>query len=93
MRSHLSDTPLQFAQNLFRSYLLSPELYETYQEVSPERMTASLHRKRLAHDSCGKSETSLARRFRLGGKKEGAGAAVAVMLSGIMDIEYDPDFR
>ena len=57
------------------------------------RITASLHRKRLAHDSCGKSETSLARRFRLGGKKEGAGAAVAVMLSGIMDIEYDPDFR
>jgi hypothetical protein len=56
-------------------------------------VTASLHRKRLAHDSCGKSETSLARRFRLGGKKEGAGAAVAVMLSGIMDIEYDSDFR
>ena len=61
--------------------------------ASSWRITASLHRKRLAHDSCGKSETSLARRFRLGGKKEGAGAAVAVMLSGIMDIEYDPDFR
>jgi hypothetical protein len=26
--THLSDTPLQFAQNLFRSYLLSPEVYE-----------------------------------------------------------------
>jgi hypothetical protein len=28
-----------------------------------------------------------ARRFRLGGKKEAAGAAVAVILIGIMDIE------
>jgi len=30
----------------------------------------------------------IARRFRLGGKKEAAGAAVAVILIGIMDIEY-----
>jgi hypothetical protein len=31
--------------------------------------------------------------LRLGGKKEGAGVAVAVMLAGIMDIEYDLDLR
>ena len=35
----------------------------------------------------------VARRFRLGGEKEAAGAAVAVILTGIMDIEYDLDFR
>jgi hypothetical protein len=45
--THLSDTPLQFAQNLFRSYLLSPELYETYQEMSPERMTANTDRTQI----------------------------------------------
>ena len=35
----------------------------------------------------------VARRFRLGGKKEAAGVAVAVIQTGIMDIEYDLDFR
>ena len=34
-----------------------------------------------------------ARRFRLGGKKEPAGDAVAVILTGIMDIEWHLDFR
>jgi hypothetical protein len=55
-------------------------------------ITASLHRKRLAHDSFGRVSL-VARRFRLGGKKEAAGVAVAVILTGIMDIEYDLDFR
>ena len=31
--------------------------------------------------------------FDVGGKKESAGDAVAVILTGIMDIEYDLDFR
>jgi hypothetical protein len=35
----------------------------------------------------------VSRRFRLGGKKEGAGAGVAVILIGIMDIEYDLGLR
>jgi hypothetical protein len=33
-------------------------------------------------------EDLFARRFRFEGKKEAAGAAVAMMLEGIMDIEY-----
>jgi hypothetical protein len=50
-------------------------------------MTASLHRNRLAHD--GRDELDAeARRFRLGGKKEAAGVAVAVMRVGLMEIEY-----
>jgi len=50
-------------------------------------MTASLHRKRLAHDSFGEGELRLRVVFDVGGKKEGAGAAVAVILAEIMDIE------
>jgi hypothetical protein len=49
-------------------------------------MTASLHRKRLAQESI-VSVSFSGRRFRLGGKKEAAGAAAAVILIGDMDIE------
>jgi hypothetical protein len=51
-------------------------------------VTASLHRNRPAHEGLARLDAD-AGRFRLGGKKEGAGVAVAVMLIGIMDIEYD----
>jgi hypothetical protein len=37
--------------------------------------------------------SAVAGRFRLVGKKEAAGVAVAVIRIGIMDIEYDLDFR
>lgn len=47
-------------------------------------ITASLHRKGLAHDSVVRVNC-VARPFRLGGKKEGAVAPVAVILEGIMD--------
>jgi hypothetical protein len=54
--------------------------------LGSERIVVSLHRKRLARKA--RLYTILiARRFRLGDKKEAAGVAVAVILVGIMDIE------
>jgi hypothetical protein len=49
-------------------------------------MTVSQDRKRLAHDLEGWRGTGSSR-FRFGGKKEAAGAAVAVISLGFMDIE------
>jgi hypothetical protein len=53
---------------------------------SSEWLTVSQDRKRLAHDAQGQ-RVVCARCFRFGGKKEAAGAAVAVIQAGIMGIE------
>jgi hypothetical protein len=50
------------------------------------RIVASLHRNRLEHGT-GVKRDHWSSRFRLGGKKEDAGAAVAVISLGFMDIE------
>ena len=50
------------------------------------RVTVSQDRKRLAHDAQGR-RVVCARSFQFGGKKEAAGAAVAVIEDGIMCIE------
>ena len=54
--------------------------------VGLARITASQHRKRLAQEAQFLADAT-ARRFRFGGKKEAAGAAVAVMVEGVMEIE------
>jgi hypothetical protein len=60
--------------------ILAPEV------ASRGRNTVSQDRKRLAHDAQGQ-RVVCARCFRFGGKKEAAGAAVAVIQAGIMGIE------